>query len=203
AVVKSGTATVTSNGAVSYTIVVTNSGPSSANGAIVTDPVVANFTAATVTCGSPSGGAACPGSSTLAALQGAGIIIPTLPSGGSVTFTLGGTAGASGTIANIATIAVPAGITDGISGNNSSTANTPITATVADVSIVKTGTAAVSSNGAVTYTLVVSNSGPAAADGAVVKDAAVANFTATGVVCGGASGSAAYPGSSTVASLQG
>jgi len=83
-------------------------------GAIVQDPAVANFSASAVTCGGASGGAACPsaGNTTLALLQGSGIVIPTLPSGGSVTFTLAGTAGVSGAIANIATVAPPAGISD-------------------------------------------------------------------------------------------
>ena len=41
-----------------------------------------------------------------------------MPSGGTVTFTLTGTAGGSGTIVNVATIAAPAGTTDPASGNN-------------------------------------------------------------------------------------
>src|SRR6185369_10686162 len=145
----------------------------SADGAVVTDPAVANFTATSVTCGSPGGGAACPavGSTTIALLQGAGIVIPTLPSGGSVTFTLSGTAGASGSISNVASVATPAGIADPTPGNNSSTANTTITAiapTAADLAIVKSGSASVASNGAVSYTLVVTNAGAASADGAVL-----------------------------------
>jgi uncharacterized repeat protein (TIGR01451 family) len=206
-IVKSGTASVTSNGAVSYTLVVTNLGTASADGAVVTDPAVANFTATSVTCGSPSGGAVCPtvGNTTIALLQGAGIVIPTLPSGGSVTFTLNGTAGVSGSISNIASVAAPSGITDPAPANNSSTASTTITATVADLSIVKSGTATAASNGAVSYTLVVSNAGPAAADGAVVTDPAVANFTATSVTCGSPSGGAVCPtvGNTTIALLQG
>src|SRR6185369_1552416 len=179
----------------------------SADGAVVTDPAVANFTATSVTCGSPGGGAACPavGSTTIALLQGAGIVIPTLPSGGSVTFTLGGTAGVSGSISNVASVATPAGIADSTPGNDSSTANTTITATVADLAIVKSGTTSVAGSGAVSYALVVTNAGPAAADGAVVTDPAVANFTATGVTCGSPSGGAACPavGSTTIALLQG
>jgi uncharacterized repeat protein (TIGR01451 family) len=200
-VVKSGTTTVNANGTVTYTLVVTNNGPLAANGATVSDPAVANFTASGVTCGSPTGGAACPASSTVAALQAGTLAIPTLPSGGSVTFTLTGTAGTSGTITNIVTVSTPPGLTDPTPGNNTSTAITTITP-VADLQIVKAGTTTVNANGTVSYTLVVTNNGPSAANGATVSDPAVANFTASGVTCGSPTGGAACPVSSTVSALQ-
>src|SRR5207342_67291 len=114
---------------------VSNAGPAAANGAVVTDAAVANFTASAVSCGGESGGAVCPVAPTVAQLQ-AGLAIPTLPSGGSVTLTLSGTAGVSGAIANVATVAPPAGVSDTVAGNNSSTANTSITA-FADLTVSK------------------------------------------------------------------
>lgn len=109
--------------ALAYTIIVSNTGPNSANGAVFTDPNVANFNEASVTCGSALGGAACPtvANTTVALMQGAGIVIPTLPSGGSVTFTVSGTvtAGATGSLTNTANIAAPAGVTDTNTTNNS------------------------------------------------------------------------------------
>jgi uncharacterized repeat protein (TIGR01451 family) len=45
-----------------------------------------------------------------------------------------------------------------------------VTSTVADLAVVKSGPTAVGVNDAVTYTIVVSNAGPAAADGATVTD---------------------------------
>jgi len=129
-IVKSGPVSVEPNGALSYTLVVTNNGPAAANGTVVTDPAVANFTASTVTCGSASGGAVCPVAPTIPQLQ-AGLVIPVLPSGGMVTLTLSGTAAVSGTITNVATVAPPAGVTDPTPGNNRSTANTPIIPPVA------------------------------------------------------------------------
>src|SRR5207248_8414962 len=101
---------------------------------------VANFTATSVSCGSASGGAVCPGGPTIAALQGAGIAIPTLPSGGSLAFTVSGTAAASGSVANTATITPPAGVIDNNNANNSSTASTSINRIV-DVAVVKSGPA--------------------------------------------------------------
>lgn len=82
--------TVTSGTATTYTITVTNLGPDAANGAVVTDPAPTNLTCATATCAA-AGGAACPvptGAALVAALQGAGATVPTLPNGGSVVITL-------------------------------------------------------------------------------------------------------------------
>lgn len=82
--------TVTSGASAVYTITVTNSGPSPANNAVVTDPVPTNLTCATATC-TATGGATCPaatGAALVAALQGAGATIPTLPVGGSVAIAL-------------------------------------------------------------------------------------------------------------------
>jgi uncharacterized repeat protein (TIGR01451 family) len=82
--------TVVSGTATTYTITVTNLGPDAANGAVVTDPAPTNLSCATATCAA-AGGAACPvptGAALVAALQGAGATVPTLPNGGSVVITL-------------------------------------------------------------------------------------------------------------------
>ncbi|MFN3630445.1 MAG: hypothetical protein ACK4XK_10400, partial [Casimicrobiaceae bacterium] len=123
-----GVASVAAGGTVTYTIVVSNAGPSAADGAVFTDTAVANLTVTGVSCGPASGGAACPApaSVTVANMQGPGIAIPTLPSGGSVTFTVSGTAGASGTINNVASVAPPSGVTDPVTSNNSATDATTI-----------------------------------------------------------------------------
>ena len=102
------------NSTVSYTIVASNAGPSDASGAVFKDAVVANLSVSTVTCGTVTSGAICPTvpNTTKALMQGAGIVIPTLPSGGSVTFTVTGTAGSGAQIANTATLAPPSGTVD-------------------------------------------------------------------------------------------
>src|SRR5439155_1196499 len=100
----------------------TNAGPSSANNAVFTDPAVTGLSATSVTCGSATGSAACPtpGNTTVALMQGAGIVIPTLPSGGSVTFTLTESVTAtSGSVTNTAFIVTPAGTSDPNAANNS------------------------------------------------------------------------------------
>uniref|UniRef100_UPI00129A3E41 GEVED domain-containing protein n=1 Tax=Foetidibacter luteolus TaxID=2608880 RepID=UPI00129A3E41 len=129
-VIKTGSATVVAGQPQSYTIVITNNGNGPADGATVSDPAVSNFTAGSVSCTGTTGGAACPVSPTIAALQAGTLAIPTLPSGATVTLTVSGTAGTGGTIANTATITTPVGINDAVSGNNSSTANTTIYNTV-------------------------------------------------------------------------
>jgi uncharacterized repeat protein (TIGR01451 family) len=81
---------VVSGAASNYAIRVVNNGPDGADGTVVTDPVPTNLNCATATC-SAAGGAACPvptGAALVTALQGAGATVPTLPNGGSVTFTL-------------------------------------------------------------------------------------------------------------------
>lgn len=88
--VDQGADTVVSGTATTYTITVTNLGPDAADGAVITDPVPTNLTCGTATCAA-AGGAACPvptGAALVAALQGAGAAVPTLPNGGSVAITL-------------------------------------------------------------------------------------------------------------------
>lgn len=90
-----------------YTIVITNTTGVILDNAVFKDPAVANLTANSVTC-SAAGGATCPASVTVAAMQGAGITIPSMPVGGSVTFTIGATlsGSASGTLTDTANVTV-------------------------------------------------------------------------------------------------
>ncbi len=84
--------TVTSGATVTYDIVVANTtGPDAANNSILRDPAPTNLTCTTASCNPAltTGGAACPtatGGALLTAMQSAaGVAIPTLPVGGSVT----------------------------------------------------------------------------------------------------------------------
>lgn len=82
--------TVVSGTIVNYTITVTNNGPDAANGSVLTDPAPTGLTCTTASC-TVAGGAACPaqtGAALVAALQGAGASIPTLPANGTVTIVL-------------------------------------------------------------------------------------------------------------------
>jgi uncharacterized repeat protein (TIGR01451 family) len=166
--------------------------------------VVAGLTQSGVSCGSVTGGAVCPSSPTPAQLR-AGLAIPTLPSGGSVTFLAQATVtAASGTVSNTATIATPVGTNDPNAANNQATDTDTVVAVAsnADLSVTKSGAASVLSGTTTTYTIVVSNAGPQAADGAILSDPAVAGLSKTSVICGSSSGGAQCPTNPTVAQLQ-
>jgi uncharacterized repeat protein (TIGR01451 family) len=98
-ITKTNAVTQLSSGAVTtYTVVVQNPGPSSADGTVLTDPAVAGLTVTAVSCTSASGGAACPAAAgvTVANLQGTGITLASLPAGGAVTFSITATVTATG-----------------------------------------------------------------------------------------------------------
>jgi uncharacterized repeat protein (TIGR01451 family) len=102
---------------VNYRITVANNGPDPITGAVVTDTLPPTLLGATWTC-NPSGGATCTAS-------GSGNINQTvnLPVGSSVLFRLMVTVSPSavGSISNTAAVAVPAGASDPVPGNNSAT----------------------------------------------------------------------------------
>ena len=80
--------TVTAGQTTSYSITVSNTGPSDAAGAIVTDPVAPGLACTAVTCAVTSGAAVCPAAPiSLAAFQ-AGLAIPSFPANSSLVFTL-------------------------------------------------------------------------------------------------------------------
>jgi uncharacterized repeat protein (TIGR01451 family) len=96
-----------------FTIVVTNIGPSSANNSLLTDVIPAGFTPSGITCTTASNGAACPagGTVTLGNLTGAGIVLTTFPATGTITFSLAGTFTlSSGSLTNTATVSPPPGV---------------------------------------------------------------------------------------------
>jgi uncharacterized repeat protein (TIGR01451 family) len=101
---------------VTYTIVVTNSGPDPVMWATVTDNLPASLTGAAWTC-APAGGGSC-------GAGASGNINDTvnLPMGATVTYTLTGTVSANPvTLTNTATITAPGGVTDPNLSNNSAT----------------------------------------------------------------------------------
>lgn len=85
-----GVTSVLAGGTTTYVLTVVNSGPGAANDSVLTDPAAAGLYCNTVTCSSAAGGAVCPtaGSTTIASLQAAGISLPTLPGGSTLTFAL-------------------------------------------------------------------------------------------------------------------
>jgi uncharacterized repeat protein (TIGR01451 family) len=115
-----GVATVTPGQALTYTITVSNAGPSAVVGATVTDTMPAALTGVTWTCVASN-------FSTCGAGSGSGNALNTtvnLANGGSATFTVNATVATTvepGPLVNTATVALPTGTTDGTPGNNSAT----------------------------------------------------------------------------------
>ncbi|MEW6400310.1 MAG: SdrD B-like domain-containing protein, partial [Chloroflexota bacterium] len=186
-----GLTTVSPGNPISYSITVTNAGPSAVSGATVTDLFpTPNPLAGPIswTC-TTSGGATCGGSA-----SGSGNINRTvnMPVGSTVTFTTtsGNVASnASGFLVNTASVAAPVGVTDATPGDNSAT-DTDAIITTSNLAITKTdNTGAVTPGGVVTYNIVVSNGGPQAVTGAVVADTFPAEISSVTWTCSATGGS--------------
>ncbi|HXI11176.1 MAG TPA: hypothetical protein VNM92_00825 [Thermoanaerobaculia bacterium] len=159
-------ATYTPGDVISYTIIVTNNGPSTVTSMTVIDAVPAAittplFTASTGTYNSATG-----------AWSGLN-----LAAGQSVSLTLVGTVSpsATGNLVNMATVAPPSGTTDPTPGNDSSTdtdASSPIPpGPVSDLAIIKSDGSATYKPGPITYTMTVTNNGPESVASVTVRDA--------------------------------
>src|SRR5262249_52991509 len=142
---------------VTYTIVVSNSGPSTATGATVADLVPGILTGVTYTSTATAGA-----SGNTASGSGSINDTVTLASGASITYTVTGTVSptATGHLINAATVTAPAGFTDTNSSNNTATDDDTLTPQ-ADLAVAKTDgkTSAVPGTGD-TYTITVTNNGP-------------------------------------------
>ncbi|MCC7001605.1 MAG: DUF11 domain-containing protein, partial [Gemmatimonadaceae bacterium] len=167
-----------------YTIVASNAGPNAVVGATVTDNFPANITVSGWTC-TATAGSSCPASGT-----GNIAAAVNLLNGGSATFVVTATASGAGTITNTATIAVPAGTTDPVPGNNTATDNNTVITPTADHGLTKAaGVTSVNQGSALVYTIVASNAGPSTATGATVTDNFPANITVSGWTCTATAGS--------------
>lgn len=184
-ITKTGPATYTAGSPITYTIVASNAGPDPVQSAIVSDTFPAAVTGVTYTC-TGTGGGVCSG--------GTGNINNQvdLPSGGSVTYVVTGTVapGTSGNVANTASIATPAGVTDPTPANNSATTTaTGPPAANADLGITKTDNQTTyTPGGVVTYVIVASNAGPSPVVGATVTDNFPAQVSSASWTCSGAGG---------------
>ncbi len=116
---------VTSTGTTTYVVTVTNNGPASVTGALLMDPAVAGLTKTSITCSGPVG---CPAVLNVSALEGAGLALGTLGNQESVTFDVtAAVTAATGSVSNTASAAVPAGFTDPVSANNTTTDTDSVT----------------------------------------------------------------------------
>lgn len=169
---------------VTYTIVASNAGPGAVTGATVTDAAPPALTGVSWTCAGAGGGTCAP-----AGTGGIGDTV-SLPAGGTATYRMTGTisASATGTLTNTATVAAPEGVIDPDPGDNSAT-DADTLAPGADLSITKTdGQTLVEVGQVITYSIVVSNAGPNAANGATVTEVLPAAITGATWTCAGAGG---------------
>ena len=160
------TDTVAAGGTVTYTIVVTNGGPDTALGALITDPMPLGIDSWTWTCAASGSAVASCGIS-----NGTGDISTGVDLGPGDTATITVVAVIEsdyvGAIANTASSSHPS---DPDPSDDVSVSSIDVTPT-SDVGIEKTSNSSSVSPGAtIIYTLTVTNAGPTAADGVVVTD---------------------------------
>ena len=156
-------------GLVTYTISVSNSGPSDVVGAAVGDTIPANVAGVAWTCAISTGSGTC--SSASGSGNTIGITVD-LASGAVATLTVTGTvtAGTTGTVTNTATVAAPAGTVDPVPGNNAATDTNP-TLPTADLAVAKSSAPDPYVAGApIAYTVTLTNNGPDGVTGATFVD---------------------------------
>ena len=188
---------------VQYQITVSNSGPSNVTALQVIDTVPTNFSTVSWVC-TPSGTAACsPTSGTGNAIAltgnvnaGAGNTLVILVTA------VANTATPIGGVTNTASITLPDGIFDTSLTNN--TSSVPTAVGVTNLSITKSNASSTVMAGAqTTYTVVVTNHGPTAADGARLYDPVAAGLSCiTAPVCVATGAATSCPAGLTMAQLQ-
>ncbi len=185
-----GVTSATPGGSVTYTIVVSNAGPSAdpsvtLSDAFPTPPLTCTYTS--VAAGGATGNTA----------AGSGDLAETLsmPAGSSVTYTAicAIDSDATGTLSNTAT--VTSSVTDTVPGNNSATDSDTVLVPEADIAVTKDdGVTSAAPGDSVTYTIVVSNTGPSDDPSVSLTDTFPApplTCSYTSVAAGGATGNTA------------
>ncbi len=183
AIAKTGPASYIAGTAISYTLTVTNAGPAAAVAVNIADTVPATITGVTASCAA-NGTATCGTNATAGnAVSFTGGTIAS-GAGNSIVVTINGTVApsANANIVNTATATLAGGQTDSSTGNNTSSVTSTPPATT-DVAIVKTGPANYTAGAAISYTVTVTNAGPANAPVVAIADAVPAAITGVSASC--------------------
>ncbi|MBW8684515.1 T9SS type B sorting domain-containing protein [Chitinophaga rhizophila] len=204
-VVNTGVTTYTPGETITYTITVTNNGPSDASSVNILDNAPSGTTIQSWTATTATPGVSLP------ATTGSGNInqtIPVIPANGVVTYTVvvSVPSGQTGTLTNTATVSSP--VTDNVPANNSGS-STLTAAPKANLAVAKSTTATSFAPGEdVTYTFTVTNNGPSNAVNVVVSDNAPAGTTISSWTAATTTGTFTLPATSgtgninqTIASL--
>jgi len=194
--INDGRSTYTLGGSTTYTVVVSNSGPSNVTGAGVSIPIPGNITSWTVACVADSG-AVCTAIPPSGGGTGPITDSVTIPAGKKVTYTISASISgvAVGNLVTTATVTNPGATPDPNMANNSaSDTDAPPSA---DLSIsISDGTSVWTPGSSTTYSVEVDNLGPLNVTGAVFNDnkpSQVTNWSWTctpvsGATCGAGSG---------------
>jgi uncharacterized repeat protein (TIGR01451 family) len=196
---------VTALGTTAYVITVGNAGPGDADNVNVRDPVVIGLTKTGVSCAATGPGAICPPLVDLSGLEGPGLLIPTLPAGTTVIFTVTANVTAlNGTLTNTVNLTLPAGVTDTNTVNNSANDADRVQG-LAAITITKTnGTGTLTAGGTTNYTITVANAGPSDASGAVLRDPVAPGLSCTTAApCTASGGASCGAPSIPILTLQG
>ncbi|NJS37419.1 MAG: DUF11 domain-containing protein, partial [Brachymonas sp.] len=198
-----GVSQVTALGTTAYVITVGNAGPGDADNVTVRDPVAVGLTKTAVSCAATGAGAACPPLVNVSGLEGSGLLIPTLPVGTTVLFTVTANVTAlNGTVTNTVNLSLPAGVTDNTPANNGDFDADRVQG-LAAITINKTNNTNTLVAGSTTsYTITVANAGPSDASGAVLRDPVAPGLScSTAAVCTASGGASCGAPSIPIATL--
>ncbi|MFC1975669.1 LamG-like jellyroll fold domain-containing protein [Chloroflexota bacterium] len=168
--------TIVPGTSVTYSLVVTNAGSLAVNGGRLTDTFFGDLTNISWSC-SGSAGTGCTS-------NGTGNIadVITVPVNGILTYTVVATvsSGATGSLVNVASVAIPPGYVDSVVSNNVATDTVTLTPQ-ADLVINKSDYSdPVTAGQTLTYTVMVTNNGPSDAQGVSVNDTLPAGVSFNG-----------------------
>ncbi len=198
------TTTVVTLSSTTYIVTVANNGPGPADGVVLKDPADPGLSKLDIICQAFGAGALCPVSTTVSGIEGAGLTIPALPAGTTVTFTITASITAlQGRVTSTAELQLPPGLVDSNLANNNAEDVDNVQG-LANVSIAKTNnTTTLASGATATYLITVGNAGPSPADNSVLRDPAAGGLSCTTAAgCTASGGAACGVASIPVATLQ-
>ncbi|GAB4479904.1 MAG: hypothetical protein OHK0031_00630 [Anaerolineales bacterium] len=170
-------------GSLTYTITVSNAGPSDAPGSVVADALPAQIASWAWVCSGATGGATgCDGAASNSANFSDTV---DLPAGSSITYTVTAqlASSATGSLTNTVSVTPPTGVTDGTPGDNTAS-DTDTEAADANLSLTKDdGKTYYLPGSTFSYTIIINNAGPSDVIGADVSDLKPAQITSWDWAC--------------------